>query len=124
MFLPKLIEDLEADYVLADAGYDTLKNIQAVKDMGAVPVIAVNPRRKGKEGKVSNAVFFGGRRWPVEQLNGHCKPNVLSDCWVSPRGLFKKAAMVMAGLISINANAIVALLEGNCGLKEASRYWD
>jgi len=122
--LPKLIKDLEADYVLADAGYHSLKNLQAVKDMGAVPIIAVNPRRQGKAGKVSNAVFFGGRRWPVEQLNGHCKHNVLRGCWVRPRGLLKKTAMVLAGLISINANAVVALLEGSCGLKVASRYWD
>ena len=122
--LPKLIEDLEADYVLADAGYHSLKNIQAAKDMGAVPMIAVNPRRQGKEGKISNAVFFGGRRWPVEQLNGHCKHNVLRGCWVRPKGLLKKTAMVLAGLICINASAIVALLEGSGSLKEASRYWD
>jgi len=122
--LPKLIEDLEADYVLADAGYHSLKNLQAVKDMGAIPIIAVNPRRQGKIGKVSNAVVFGGRRWPVEQFNGHIKANVLRGCWVWPRGLLKKTAMVMAALISINANGIVALLDGNCGLKVASRYWD
>jgi transposase len=122
--LPKLIEDLEADYVLADAGYHSLKNLQVVRDMGAVPIIAVNPRRQGKEGKVSNAVFFGGKRWPVEQLNGHCKSNVLRGCWVKPKGLLKKTAMVMAALISINANAILALVEGNGGLKEASRNWD
>lgn len=122
--LPKLIEDLEAGYVLADAGYHSLKNIQAVRDMGAEPVIAVNPRRKGKESKVSNAVFFGGRRWPVEQFNGHCKANVLRGCWVRPKGLLKKASMVMATLISINVVAVLALLEDNCGLKEASRYWD
>ena len=36
----------------------------------------------------------------------------------------KKASMVFAGLISVNVDAIVALLEGDCGLKEASRYWD
>ncbi len=122
--LPKLIEDLEADYVLADAGYHSLKNLQAVRDMGAVPIIAVNPRRQGKERKLSNAVFFGGKRWPVEQLNGHCKANVLRGCWVGPRGLLKKTAMVWAGLICINATAILALVEGDCGLKEASKYWD
>jgi len=124
IFLPKLIEDLEAQYVLADAGYHSLDNLKAVKAIGAVPIIAVNPRRKGKEGKTSTAEFFGGRRYPVEQLNGHCKHNVLRGCWVRPRGLLKKASMVMAGLISINANAVVALIEGSGGLKEASRYWD
>jgi IS5 family transposase len=124
IFLPQLIEDIEAQYVLADAGYHSLENLRAVKAMGAVPVIAVNPRRKGKEGKVSNAEFFGGRRWPVEQFNGHCKANVLRGCWVRPRGLLKKASMVMAALISVNAAAILALLEGSGGLKEASKYWD
>ena len=65
IFLPKLIQDLEAQYVLADAGYHSLENIKAVKAMGAVPIIAVNPRRKGKAGKVSNAVFLGASviRW-------------------------------------------------------------
>jgi hypothetical protein len=123
IFLPQLIQDIESQYVLADAGYHSLENLQVVKASGAVPIIAVNPRRKGKEGKVSNAVFFGGRRWPVEQFNGHCKANVLCNCWVRPRGLLKKASMVMAGLISINIEAIVALLEGD-GLKEVSKYWD
>jgi transposase len=122
--LPKLIEDLEADYVLADAGYHSLKNLQVVRNMGAVAIIAVNPRRQGKEHKVSNATFFGGKRWPVEQLNGHCKSNVLRGCWVRPRGLLKKTAMVLAGLISVNVAAIVALVESDCGLKEVSRYWD
>ncbi|MCL4429414.1 MAG: transposase [Chloroflexi bacterium] len=124
IFLPKLIEDLEAQYVLADAGYHSLDNLEAVKAIGAVPIIAVNPRRKGKEGKVSNAQFFGGRRQPVEQFNGHGKDNVLRGCWVRLRGLVKKASMVMAALISINSGAIWALLEGSGGLKEASRYWD
>lgn len=124
IFLPELIENLEADFVLADAGYHSLKNLEAVKNMGAVAVIAVNPRRKGKEGKVSNAVFFGGRRWPVEQLNDHCKRNVLKGCWVRPVGLIRKTAVVLAGLISVNVVAIVALLEDSGGLKEASRYWD
>jgi hypothetical protein len=65
--------------VLVDAGYHSLKNLEAVTELGAVPIIAVNPGRKGKVGKVSNAVFFGGRRWSVEQLNGHCK----ATCYVA-----------------------------------------
>jgi len=123
-FLPKLIEDLEAQYVLADAGYHSLQNIKAVKDMGAKPIIAVNPRRKGKAGKVSNAEFFRGRRYPAEQFNSHSKHNVLRGCWVRPRGLVKKSAMVLAGLISMDACAIEALLRGDSSLKRASKYWD
>jgi hypothetical protein len=32
--------------------------------------------------------------------------------------------MVAAGLISVDANAIEALLEGDLSLKCVSRYWD
>jgi len=123
-FLPKLIEDLEAEYVLADAGYHSLQNIKAVKDIGAVPLIAVNPRRKGRSAKTPNSEFFRGKRYPVEQFNSHSKHNVLRGCWVRPRGLLKKTSMVMAGLISMDANAVWALLEGDLSLKCVSKYWD
>jgi hypothetical protein len=124
IFLPKLIEDLEAQYVLADAGYHSVENLKAIRNMGAVPIIAVNPRRKGKEGKVSNAEFFSGKRYPAEQFNSHSKYNVLRGCWVRPKGLVKKTSMVMAGLVSMEANAIEALLAGESSLKRASKYWD
>ncbi len=124
IFLPKLIKDLEAHYVLADAGYHCLENLKAVKDIGAVPIIAVNPRRRGKEGKISNADFFKGRRCPVEQFNSHCKHNILRGCWVRPKGLLKKTSMVMAGLVCVSANAIESLLVGESSLKRASKYWD
>ncbi len=124
IFLPKLIEDLETQYVLADAGYHSLENLKAVKAMGAVPIIAVNPRRKGKQDKVSNAEFFRGKRYPVEQFNCHAKHNILKGCWVRPRGLAKKSAMVMAGLICVETNAIESLLVGDSRLKCASKYWD
>ena len=124
IFLPQLIEDLEAQFVLADAGYHSLKNIQAVEAMGAVPVIAVNPRQKGKQNKVSNADFFRGKRYPVEQFNSHMKCNVLQGCWKRPNGLVKKASMVMAGLICVEVNAIESLLVGDLSLKCASKYWD
>jgi hypothetical protein len=51
-FIPKLIEDLEADYVLADAGYCSKRNVKAVRDIDAIPVIADNPRKKGKSRKI------------------------------------------------------------------------
>jgi len=51
------------------------------------------------------------------------KDNVLGKCWVRPRGLIKKASMVMAGLISMNANAIEAIVEGEESLKTVSKYW-
>ena len=122
-FLPKLIWDLEADYVLADAGYCSKRNVAAVKDMGAVPVIADNPRKKGKRRKIEPSELLKKRRYVVEQFNGHVKDNVLGECWIWPRGLVKKAAMVMAGLICYNAEAIRSLVAGEESLKTVSRYW-
>ena len=121
-FLPKLIEDLEADYVLADAGYDSKRNIKAVKAIGVQPVIASNPRR-GKRKRIKHGDLLRTNRYVVEQFNGHIKDNVLKECWLWPRGLVKKAAMVTAGLISYDAEAIKALLLGETSLKSVSKYW-
>ena len=122
-FLPKLIEDLEADYVLADAGYCSKRNIEAVRDMGAVPVNADNPRKKGKRCKIEPCELLRKKRYVVEQFNGHIKANVLDECWVRPRGLIKKAAMVTAGLICYNAEAIRSVIAGDQSLKSVSKYW-
>jgi transposase len=122
-FLPKLIEDLEAQYVLADAGYCSKRNIQAVRDMGAVPVIADNPRKKGKRRKIEPSELLKQKRYVVEQFNGHIKANVLDECWIWPRGLLKKAAMVTAGLICYDAEAIRSLVAGEDSLKSVSKYW-
>ncbi|MCW3995238.1 MAG: transposase [Candidatus Bathyarchaeota archaeon] len=122
-FLPKLIEDLEADYVLADAGYCSKRNFEAIKDMGAVPGIADNPRKKGKNRKIKPGELLRKKRYVVEQFNGHIKANVLDECWVRPRGLIKKAAMVTAGLISYDAEAIRSLVAGEESLKTVSKYW-
>jgi hypothetical protein len=122
-YLPKLIEDLEADYVLADAGYCSKRNIEAVKDIGAVPVIADNPRKRGIGRKIKTSLLLRKKRYVVEQFNGHVKANVLGECWVWPRGIIKKAAMVMAGLISYNVEAIRSLVAGEKSLKTVSKYW-
>lgn len=122
-FLPLLIEDLEAEYVLADAGYDSKTNDRAAKAIDAEPVIASNPRR-GKRRKVEHGELLRAKRYLVEQFNGHVKDNVLKECWIRPRGLVKKAAMVTAGLISIDASAMKAMIEGETSLKAVSQYWD
>jgi len=121
-FLPKLIEDLEADYVLADAGYDSKTNYKAVKAIDAEPVIASNPII-GKRKKIKHVKLLKTKRYVVEQFNGHFKANVLKECWMRPRGLVKKAAMVTAGLISYDAEAIKALLLEESSLKSVSKYW-
>lgn len=123
-FLPRLIEDLEADYVLADGAYCSKNNFKAVRAINAVPVIADNPRKKGKSCKVEPDVLLKTKRYVVEQFNGLIKDNVLDECWLWPRGLVKKASMVLAGLICLDANAVDALVEGEESLRKVSKYWD
>jgi transposase len=120
--LPDLLEDLEADYVLADAGYDSKRNIKAVEAMGAEPVIASNPRR-GKRRRIRHGELLRAKRYLVEQFNGHVKDNVLRRCWTRPRGLVKKSAMVTAGLISYDTEAMKALILSETSLKNVSKYW-
>lgn len=115
--------DLEADYVLADAGYCSKRNIKAVTDIGVVPVIADNPCKKGKSRKIKPSELLRKKRYVVEQFNGHIKCNVLGECWVWPRGLIKKEAMVMAGLMSYDAEAMRSLIAGEQSLKSVSKYW-
>jgi transposase len=119
---PSLIQDLEADFVLADAGYDSKRNIRAVKAMGAEPVIASNPRR-GRRRRIRHGALLRAKRYLVEQFNGHVKGNVLKHCWTKPRGLVKKAAMVTAGLICVDAEAMKAMVLGETSLKNVSKYW-
>jgi len=122
-FLPKLIEDLEADYVLADGAYSSKQNFKAVRAIGAKPVIADNPRKKGKGRKIESGELLRKKRYVIEQFNGLIKDNVLDECWIRPRGIVKKAAMVMAGLISYDVEAIKAMLLGEKSLKSVSKYW-
>jgi len=121
--LPSLLEDLEAEYVLADAAYDSKANREAVRRMGAEPVIAPNQRRSGKKPRLKLRSLLKAKRYLVEQFNGLIKNYVLKECWTKPKGIVKKASMVVAGLISLNAAAIRALLEGATGLKAVSKYW-
>jgi len=121
--LPSLLEDLEAEYVLADAGYDSAANRKAVRAMGAEPVIAPNPRRSGKRRRLEHGDLLKAERYLVEQFNGLIKNHVLRGCWAKPKGIVKKASMVTAGLISLNTTAIKALLQDETSLKAVSQYW-
>jgi len=123
-FLPQLVEDLEAEYVLADGAYCSKANFRAVRAINAIPVIADNPRKKGKGCKVESDLLLKTKRYLVEQFNGLIKDDVLDQCWLYPKGLVKKTAMVLAGLISLDANAIDALVEGEESLRAVSKYWD
>jgi hypothetical protein len=80
--------------------------------INALPVIAYNPRKKGKRCKIESDVLLKTKRYLVEQFNGLIKGNVLDGCWLWSRGLVKKTSMVLAGFISLDANAVDALVEG------------
>jgi len=69
-------------------------------------------------------VLLKTKRYVVEQFNGLIKDNVLDECWLWPRGLVKKTSIVLAGLISLDANAVDALIEGEESLRTVSKYWD
>ena|GEM_PF-3121083 len=88
-----------------------------------VAFIAENPRRKGRACKIESNKRLKKERYVVEQFNGHLKANLLKKCWIRPRGLIKKTAMVTAGLISYNIEAIRSLLVGDKSLKTISKYW-
>jgi len=49
---------------------------------------------------------------------------VLDECWLWPKGIIKKASMVLAGLICLYAHALDALVEGEESLRIVSKYWD
>jgi hypothetical protein len=47
---------------------------------------------------------------------------VLKHCWIKLRGLIKKAAIVSAGLLGIDAKGLKALLTGETSLKKVNKY--
>ncbi len=124
--LPELVWDLKADFLLADAGYDSKVNRKVAKAIGAKPVIAKNPRKRGKQTSklgIKYSRLLKAKRYVVEQFNGHFKANLLKECYLKPKGLAKKAAMVYAALISCDVEGLRALLCEEISLKTVSKYW-
>jgi len=108
---------------LADAGYDSESNIKAVKAIGAIPVIAVNPRNGRRRRLVpEHAELVKAKRYLVEQFNGLIKNDVLR-ARTRPKGITKKALMIVAGLVGIDANAVRALIQGEKSFKAVSQHW-
>ena len=91
LILSKLIEDLEADYVLADAAYSSKRNFIAIKDIAAAPVIADNPRKKGKSRKVESNELLKTKRYVTEQFNRHVKIMFWTNVGLEQRGLISQS---------------------------------
>jgi transposase len=121
-FLPTLIQGLTPERVVADAGYDSKENREAVKKAGATAVIARNPRRKGKS-KLRRC-FSRGRQYLVEQFNSLIKDQILEGCWKRVTGLRKKADQVYAGIISLLTISLKAVINDEPSLRKVSQCWN
>jgi hypothetical protein len=121
-FLPKLIQGLTPERVVADAGYDSKENREAVKKAGATAVIPNNPRRKGRQG-LRSRLKIGGQ-YLVEQFNSLIKDQILNGCWKRVKGLAKKAGQVYAGLIGLLAISLKAVINDEPSLRKVSQYWN
>jgi hypothetical protein len=80
--------------------------------------------KREKTKKFECCLPYKQKRYLIEQFNGHIEDNILDECWIKPRGIIKKASMATAGLISMDANAMKVMIEGEKNLKAMSKYWD
>ena len=119
---PDLI--VESKYILGDKGYDAKSNRDAARAIGAVPVIAINPRntKHKKPRKCKHERLLKKKRYIVEQFNALLK-EVLSNCWKRFKGLEAKCSLLYSALIAININVLWSLLIGAENLREVSRFW-
>jgi len=84
-------------------------------------LISKKPRRRGRRGYRSR--FSRGRQYLVEQFNSLVKGQILRGCWGRVKGLGKKAGQVYAGLISLLALSLKAVINGEPSLRRVSQCW-
>ena len=119
-FLPELIAEERAKFVIGDAGYDSKRNRKACKEIGAKPHIVTNPRRSGKHRYTPP--LCKQKHYIVEQFNSRLK-DVLSNCWLRVRGLAKKATLVYSAMLAMLVIALQSLLSGKPSLlRKVSLY--
>jgi len=73
--------------------------------------------------KIKYGNLLRAKRYIVEPFNGNFKANLLKECYLHPKGLVKKAAMVYAALISCDVEALQVLLCDEISLTCVSKYW-
>jgi hypothetical protein len=120
-FLPVLIQGLTPEQVVADAGYDSKENREAVRKAGAEPFIVENPRRKGRD---KPNILSRGKQYLVEQFHDLSKNQLLQGCWKRGKGLKRKAGQVYAGLISLLTISLKAVINGEDSFRKVSQYWN
>jgi hypothetical protein len=70
----------------------------------------------------NHSYLFRAKQYLVEQFNGHFKAYLLKDCYLRPKGLKKKAAVVYEALIGCDVEALRALVFDEFILKSVSKY--
>lgn len=124
-FLPLLIRGLAAEYVAADAAYDSKENRGATRCIGAKAALAVNPRKAKKPRRTRHKRILKRFRYLVEQLFSILKGPLLKHGWTRVKGLVKKTALVYAASTALLIRALEALLQGEDQLlRRVSTYWD
>jgi transposase len=120
-FLPALIYGLTPSLIVADAGYDSRENREAVRKVGAEPVIVENPRRRGRN---KTSFLSRGKQYLVEQFHDLFKNQMLQDCWKRGKGLKRKAGQVYAALTGLLVTAFKALINEEESLRKVSVWWN
>jgi IS5 family transposase len=132
--LPKLINGLDLNTVIGDAGYDSEANIKLVYDMNATPAIAFNKRaEKGKGFSKTNSLRHKARknkkrkkllrkRYIVEQLNNLIH-EILDLKNRSIKGLEACSFYAQLAALSLLAQAHWAQKRGLTWLKRQIKYF-
>ena len=98
---------------VGDAGYDSEKIKQAVKDIGSKPIFVHNPRRERKINKRRTPKILKKVRVVIEQCNGFIKSEVMQHAWTIVKGLSAKAVFALTAVLSMQAIALFNLRKYN-----------
>lgn len=125
---PEIIRDLVGKgfrprYILADAGYDTKENRTITEIYGTIPIIALNPRRRGKER--SDEVYslpHYEKRSAIERVFSRLKEE-LGLKMLKVRGLWKVAVHATISLMAMLSVALTAAKIGRRDLMNSINYF-
>ena len=94
-----------------DAGYDSNKIKNMVKELGSKPYFVHNPRKQGKEKKRRTPRILKKVRVVIEQFNGFVKSQVMKHSWTTMKGYVLKATFSLISVLAIQCLAVYNLKE-------------
>jgi len=121
--LPELVSGLNAAGAIAtgDGAYDSQNNKQALRAIGAIPMIARNKRRWGKRRRTP--ALCKSLRYKVEQFNSLAK-EFMKERWRRYKGLLNKKGFVYSAVLAMNVIALQNILKGTIEeARKISVYW-